>query len=259
MGDQRETFNDVADLYDEVRPVAPPQALAALFGRLRLEPGARVIEVGCGTGQTTVELARRGVFVVAVEPGVALAEICAKKTADFDVTFRHERFEDFQPEGAGLSFDAVVASQSAHWISCETFLEKTRECLRPGGMLGLLWHVDRSQKTEFYRQTQPLYDRFIPDAHERPPFTIPQHVARYFQELHASPSYRSIEAERWPWHRTFDEESYLRFLRTHSPVRMLDEADREAFLAAHGELIRRLGGQIERRYETVLITAEKGV
>jgi len=257
MGEQREAFNEVAGLYDETRPAAPPQALQALFERLHLDPEGRVLEIGCGTGQLTVELARRGFVIVALEPGVALAEICAKKTVEFDVTFRNERFEDFDPELG--PFHAVVASQAAHWIKCEVFIELTRKCLRPAGRLGLLWHLDRSQKTEFYRQTQPLYDRFLPDAHERPPWTIPQHVAQYLEVLNASPSFEQIEVERWPWKRTFDEEGYLRFLRTHSPVRMLDEADREAFVAGHGELIRDLGGQIERFYETVVITAEKGV
>ncbi len=256
MGGQRETFNEVADLYDAVRPVAPTEALETLITGLDLEPHGRILEVGCGTGQTTVELARRGFSIVAVEPGVALAEICARKIEGLDVTFRHERFEDHRADDG--SFDAVVASQAAHWIDCEVFLQQTRRCLRPGGRVGLLWHIDRSTETEFYRATQPLYDRFLPSADDKPPRTIPAHVARYIEALEASPAFHAAEVGRWSWKRTFDEKGYLRMLRTHSPVRMLAESDRELFVAGHGEIIRELGGQIERFYETVVLSTGKG-
>ncbi|HET8788172.1 MAG TPA: rRNA adenine N-6-methyltransferase family protein, partial [Actinomycetes bacterium] len=68
----RSTFDQVADLYDRVRPGYP----AALFDDLAelagVGPGARVLEIGPGTGQATVPLAERGCRVVAVELGAGL-------------------------------------------------------------------------------------------------------------------------------------------------------------------------------------------
>ena len=67
--------------------------------------------------------------------------------------------------------------------------------------------------------------------------------------------FRTPEVKRWPWSQIFDEAGYLRLLRTHSTVRMLSKEDREVFVAGHGEIIRSLGGQIERLYETVVISS----
>jgi ubiquinone/menaquinone biosynthesis C-methylase UbiE len=63
---QRETFDQVARLYDEVRPQVPPVAVEARWRSLALSPGDAALEVGCGTGQLTKHLAVR---VLALEPG----------------------------------------------------------------------------------------------------------------------------------------------------------------------------------------------
>ena len=123
------------------------------------------------------------------------------------------------------------------------------------GCLALLWHLDRSQGTEFWQATQPLYDRYIPDADDRPPRTMPHHVARYERALADDPRFEAAPLEGFPWSRTFDAALYTRLLGTHSPVRMLTEEDREAFIAGHAEVIRELGGTVERLFETVLLTA----
>src|SRR4051812_50129486 len=76
--------------------------------RAGLAAGDRVIEIGCGTGQATVPLARRGLAVTAVELGAGLASVARRRLAGFAaaevVTCA---FEDWQP--AGPPADAVVA------------------------------------------------------------------------------------------------------------------------------------------------------
>ncbi|HEY4453631.1 MAG TPA: rRNA adenine N-6-methyltransferase family protein, partial [Pseudonocardiaceae bacterium] len=82
----RATFDDVADLYDRIRPGYPAEIIAALG----IQAGTRILEIGCGTGQLTVPLVELGADVTAVELGPHLAAIAAAKTraeiivADFD-------------------------------------------------------------------------------------------------------------------------------------------------------------------------------
>ena len=67
----RVTFDRAAELYDRARPVAPPEVFDDLVSLCGLEPGSRLLEIGCGTGQATLPLAERGFAVTAIELGAA--------------------------------------------------------------------------------------------------------------------------------------------------------------------------------------------
>jgi len=75
MADTREArsygtvFNEVADAYDRHRPTYPDALVDRACEVAGLTPGARVLEIGCGTGQLTRSLLARGLAVTAVEPG----------------------------------------------------------------------------------------------------------------------------------------------------------------------------------------------
>ena len=46
-------FTDVAEQYELGRPGYPPEVVAAVAERLGLAPGARIADVGAGTGKLT--------------------------------------------------------------------------------------------------------------------------------------------------------------------------------------------------------------
>ena len=253
MKEQRQTFDEVADVYASVRPAVPPPAVDALWEHLALDPRGAVLEIGCGTGQLTKHLAERGASVTAIDPGAKLLAACARVVAGQDVTLVESTFEAW--DAAGRRFDAVTACQAAHWIEPGAFLEHTVGALRPGGRLGLLWHTDVSEGTEFWDATQHLYDRYVPDASDKPPRTIPLHVDAYEHALEADKRFDATPRQVWPWSREYDEDGYALMLSTHSPVRMLSEADRDAFIAGHRDVIADLGGQVTRLHETVMLAA----
>src|SRR6266542_825941 len=76
---KRETFDEVAELYDQVRPDYPAQLFDDLVSLSGLPESGRVLEVGAGTGISTLPLAERGYRVVAVELGDDLAAVARKK------------------------------------------------------------------------------------------------------------------------------------------------------------------------------------
>src|SRR5213078_2798128 len=63
--------------------VPPPQLFDDLVALAELEPGARLVEIGCGTGQATLPRAERGFEIVGVELGAGLAEVARRKLAPF--------------------------------------------------------------------------------------------------------------------------------------------------------------------------------
>src|SRR2546429_4736965 len=97
----RSTFEEIPELYDRARPAYPD----ALFDDLlRLAPGPRLLEVGCGTGKATAALAARGYDVTCVELGEGLAAVARRNVPQARVLTAD--FEMWQPDG---DFHAVAA------------------------------------------------------------------------------------------------------------------------------------------------------
>lgn len=113
------------------------QARADRRGRLfldlgRIGPAARVLELGCGTGEFTQRVARAGARLVALDlSGELLARARDKigKGASFLRANAHVLpFSD-------ASFDAVYGCSVLHHLDAEIALREVRRVLRPGGRL----------------------------------------------------------------------------------------------------------------------------
>jgi len=128
---------NLAEAYDRVSDLQF-DAGKRLVERLRLEEGARVLDVGCGTGRLAHWIAERvGTkgAVIGIDPLEERIEIA--RSHGGAVRFEVGRAEDL---GAfeDASFDAVCMSSVLHWIADKAkALAEARRVLRPGGRLGV--------------------------------------------------------------------------------------------------------------------------
>jgi SAM-dependent methyltransferase len=138
-GRLRSTFNDVASLYDEVRPGYPERLFDDLASLSDTGAGAKVLEIGCGTGQATLPLARRGYRLLGVELGANLAAMARTKLADYPYArVLACSFEEWPPEEG--AFNLVVSATAFHWIDPQVRYRKSAQALRPDGSLALIWN-----------------------------------------------------------------------------------------------------------------------
>jgi ubiquinone/menaquinone biosynthesis C-methylase UbiE len=104
--------------------------------------GARVLEIGCGTGALTEKLIARGAHVTAVDQNPEMLERARARLADSSpdaVTFVERTASEIDsfPE---RSFDAVVASLSLSEMSKHErafVLKCAQRVLRPGGVIAI--------------------------------------------------------------------------------------------------------------------------
>ena len=66
-------------MYDLARPGYPEEFFRDLRELVGTGPGCRILEIGCGTGQLTLPLARQGCAIVALDLGASLAAIARRK------------------------------------------------------------------------------------------------------------------------------------------------------------------------------------
>ncbi len=112
--EQRFAFDEVGELYDRHRPRYPEALFEDLISLSGISPDGRILEIGCGTGQATVPLARRGFPVLCLEPGPRLARLAREKLASFpNVRVICETFEAWGIEAG--AFSLIVSAQAFHW------------------------------------------------------------------------------------------------------------------------------------------------
>lgn len=132
---QRILFDSVAEIYHETRQSYAEEVVRWVIETAGLGDGAAVLEVGCGTGQLTAELARLPLATTAIDIGPAMIEV-ARRHLPKEVRFATSPFEEF--EAADASFDLVISATADTWIDPDVFGARSARLLRPGGWLAIM-------------------------------------------------------------------------------------------------------------------------
>jgi len=264
----RATFEQVTELYQRARPSYPMQILDDLLALAGLPKGARIVEVGCGTGQATLPLAQRGYAITCVELGEQLAAATRRNLADFpSVDVVNADFESWQPERA--EFDAIVAFSSFHWIDAELRYRRSADLLRPQGKLAFVSvaHVMPDDGDSFFVDVQRDYEAVVPED----PKTIsdaagpphPDVIVRLsddtiIRELAASGRFGEPQCKHYLFDVTYSADDYVDLLSTYSGHIAFDEKTRERLLKRiHDRIEARAQRQVRRTSLALLYVAQR--
>lgn len=128
-------FDESAIAYDRYRPRYPAQLVDDIVELGALRAGARVLEIGAGTGIGTAALLEHGLCVVAIEPSAGMRRLAQEKLGD-TAQFVDGRFEDWRRDDP---VDGVVAFSAWHWVEPDRGLDLLAAVLPRGGALCVAW------------------------------------------------------------------------------------------------------------------------
>jgi SAM-dependent methyltransferase len=246
-------FDQVAALYDEIRPGYPKEIIEAIIAWSALPTTGRILEVGPGTGQITRPFAERGYQVLGLEPGPRLAAFARGNCHAYPaVDFLTTTFEDWPLQAR--AFDLVLSAQAFHWIAPEFGLSKAAGALKAAGSLALVWHTDASAETPFYRASTPIFERHVSDDPERS--IPPSSLQIYEQALSQSELFQMPLKHMVSWQEVYSKTAFIKLLNTFSPHILLAEEARARLNHEISELIDDFGGSVTRHYQTHLILAK---
>ncbi|MCX4572358.1 class I SAM-dependent methyltransferase [Streptomyces sp. NBC_01571] len=252
----RDTFDEAAELYDRARPRYPAALVDELAGRVGLGPGVRVLEIGPGTGQLTVPLARLGCDVTAVELGPALAAVARRNLRDFP----RARVEVAEFERWPLPrdpFDLVVCATAFHWLDPAVRVARAGDALGPDGVLALVTtHHVAGGSTDFFARVQACYERWDPAT---PPGLRASDEADVATDTGELERWGRVTSYRFAQEITYSTREYIDVLLTYSGHRALDAPARRGLLRCVEDLIEtRHAGSITKRYlHELLLTRRK--
>jgi trans-aconitate methyltransferase len=117
-----------AELYDEKHSFVWKMA-AALLDLLEAKPGERILDLGCGTGHLTEQIAASGAKVVGVDRSPDMIQQAREKYPALQFEVMDAREIVFAEP-----FDAVFSNATLHWIKePEKAIAGIAKVLRPGG------------------------------------------------------------------------------------------------------------------------------
>jgi SAM-dependent methyltransferase len=121
---------DIARAYCTRPPY--PGAVFDLLASL-LPEAARVLELGAGTGDLTVGLAKHCGALDAVEPSAAMLDLVRARGSWQPIVWHHCAAEQFAFTGR---YDLVVAAESLHWMARRQPADGSAGCERRGAHTG---------------------------------------------------------------------------------------------------------------------------
>jgi ubiquinone/menaquinone biosynthesis C-methylase UbiE len=160
---------EVADLYHRYRHGYPAAVIGELAGAFGLDDRDVVVDVGCGTGQLTLPMARRVRAVVGVDPEpdmLARARQAARDLGVSNVSWMLGGDGDIAALRGLLgdgSAGAVTVGQALHWMDHAALFRAVVPLVRPGGGIAVvtngtpLWLQD----TDWSRALRGFLERWL--------------------------------------------------------------------------------------------------
>lgn len=151
-------YDDWAGSYDETLAAwnyAAPEDSSSLIGP-HLAPGARILDVGCGTGLLADALSRKGDYLIDGIDVSALSLEQARQREAYDRLMQHDLTQLPLPVREDGYDGATCVGVLTYFDDAEPLLSELCRCVRSDGMITFTQRTDLWEKQDFSRVIDAL-------------------------------------------------------------------------------------------------------
>ncbi|MEE4492932.1 class I SAM-dependent methyltransferase [Streptomyces sp. BE230] len=224
---QARSFDTAAASYAANRPSYPTELLDAVEELTGCPlAGARVADVGAGTGLATMLLRARGAHVIAIEPGSGMASQFRLNLPEVPLV----RGDGNNLPLASASIDVLTYAQAWHWTDQRRSVPEALRVLRTGGALALWWNDSDSTVPWIADQDARLRRLFGAEDSPHDP------MARF----RGLPPELDFVHRHVPWTRSVPLDMHLANLASYSDFLVLGKEATSTFIAEERDLLAEL-------------------
>ena len=175
-------YDQIAEEYDRESVHLRAQQ-ERLTEAMRLAPGLRCADLGCGTGLETVDMLRQVTpgEVVAVDCSTGMLDAAARRAAaaGLPLTTHVQEAEDFLRGAEDASFDVLSLRFCLGYLAWRETLPTLSRVLRHAGRVGLLANLSSSAHQAYTTYRTMVSDLGLPDV----PVTAPESLTQIEERL----------------------------------------------------------------------------
>jgi SAM-dependent methyltransferase len=182
-------YRGSAPYYARGRPPYSPTLVTTLAAELGLDGSGRLLDVGCGPGVLTIELAGRFAEAIGLDPDAEMLAEGARRAVQAginNIRWVQALAEDIPTLDLGR-FKLVTFGQSFHWTDRERVAEAVYDILEPGGALALIVHAHEGRP-------QPSGPAYPPIPHDAIRALIEHYLG---PRRRAGQGFASVPADRY--------------------------------------------------------------
>jgi SAM-dependent methyltransferase len=182
------------------------------LSRIRIEPGARILDVACGAGQTAIPMARAGAKVTGVDIATNLIEQARARVQAENLDARFEEGDaEMLPYPDG-SFDIVLSLIGAMFAPRpELVAAELKRVCRPGGRIVM----GNWTPTGFVGQMFRIHGKYVPPPTIMPPPVKWGDEEAIQERLEDGTSHLKLSRRMYPFRYPFPPAQVVEFFRTH--------------------------------------------
>jgi ubiquinone/menaquinone biosynthesis C-methylase UbiE len=257
LQDRKTIFNALAEQYDAYRPHYPAEALLFLVTLAELDRTSDIADIGSGTGQIALELAKYVRVVYAVDTAAAMLDRLSENARTAGLM--NVRTLEVPADNTSLpkeSLDMTVLAQSFHWVDKQPALKEMSRILSPNSPLVVMWNQVTNTSDPYYRNIVSLIKDYNPSYRGGADI-----ISTDFKpSIDESGLFGAVERYTFAFEQQYSPEDYIGFLLSKSYIGVGISQDRlPSFIeTAHGFLKQSFPlGKITESYETVVLVANK--
>lgn len=252
---ESEMFNKAADYYDKYRPSYPKDIIDTIINEAKIQRGAKIIEIGAGSGKATQLFSNKGFDILCIEPGEDLAKIGNEKFKNDTIFFDCSRFEDYTFKAQ--YYDVIFAAQSFHWISQPQGYEKCSKALKHSGKLAVFWNMYITYDNAVDNELLAISNKYGGFADFLSENDCEIRINSIISDTESSKLFSKPKVFRKLWKQSYTADEYYGFALTGNRFIQKSEDEKTAAYKEILNLASKNGGIIERPYLCVLYLAEK--